>query len=226
MRFFRLIPIIMILLPLASGLQAQNQDLQLWISAGTRVDLTPKIRLSVEEEARYFDNISRLDKLNSDLTLDYKLSDSFSLGVLYRLISNRNANGYYNLDHRFDLHLGYQHSYRAWNFEADLKGQKTFDQFSGLNDKYLPDNYIRIKGEISRLLINRKTEPYVNLEVWYYMPQGKKDFLDQYRLTLGIKHKLDKQNRLNVFYRIQQEVQVADPLFAHILGTGYTFVWN
>jgi hypothetical protein len=221
-------PIVALLLGfmLAPGLRAQQQDLQMWVSAGFRADLSDKIRVSIEEEARYFENISRLDKLNSDLTLDYKLSNSVSIGVLYRLISNRNASGYYNLDHRFNLHLEYDRSVRAWTFGAQIKAEKTFDQFSGLNDKYLPNNYIRIKGEISRLMVDRKTEPYVNLEFWYKLPQGQTAFVDQYRLTMGLKYKADKNNRLNLFYRIQQEIQVKDPLFAHVLGAGYTFVWN
>jgi len=211
---------------LALSGQAQQQDLQMWVSAGFRADLSRKIRFSIEEEARYFENISRLDKLNSDLTLDYELTNSLSCGVLYRLISNRNANGYYDLDHRFNLHLEYQHSVRAWSFGAELKAQKTFDQFSGLTDRFLPENYIRVKGELSRLLIDRKSEPFVSLELWYYLPQGQNAFIDQYRLTAGLKYKVDKTNRLSVFYRIQQEIQVKDPLFAHILGAGYTFVWN
>lgn len=219
-----LIALIFLLAPVS--LAGQHQDLQMWTSLGLRLDLSQKFRIGLEEEIRYFDNISRLDKINSEVTLDYQFAGDFSAGLMYRLISNRNARGYYSNDHRFDVHVEYQKGYGPWSWAAQLALQKTYDAFNRSRDWQLPENYTRIEGEIARELKNKNTEPYINLELWYLMPQGRPDFIDQYRLTIGIKHRVNKINRWNFYYRIQQEIQVSDPLFAHIIGIGYTYVWK
>jgi hypothetical protein len=207
-------------------LWSQHQDIQLWSSIGIRTDLTPKLRLSLEEEARYFDQLSRLDKLNTDLSLDYQLTPSISVGTLYRLIANRDANGYFDMKHRFDVSAEFQKKVSAWTFAVQATAQKTYPEFNHSRDWYVAEDYLRAEGEIAHELKNKKTEPYVNLELWYLMPQGQPSFIDQYRLTFGIKHKVNKISRWNFYYRIQQEIQVADPLLAHIIGIGYTYVWK
>ncbi|MFH0761540.1 MAG: DUF2490 domain-containing protein [Bacteroidota bacterium] len=216
-----------ILLMIASvPVMGQYQDLQLWSSVWIRADITPKLRVGLEEEARFFENISLLDKLNSDLTVDYEIFDRIRIGLLYRLITNREKEGDYTLKQRFGVSLGAEKLKGPWKLGAIVKFQTTYDEFYHSDDWYLPKNYFRVEGEISRLLNRNRTEPYATLEWWYFMPQGQQAFFDQYRLTLGVKHKLAKDHRINVYYRIQQEIRVKDPLFAHILGIGYLFTWR
>jgi hypothetical protein len=216
------IPLMLTSLPVIG----QYQDLQLWSSAGIRAIITPKLRITLEEEARFFENISLLDKLNSDLTVDYELFNGVRVGMLYRLITNRDDDGSYTLKHRFSPFFGIEKQKGPWKLGATVKFQKTYDEFYHSDDWYLPKNYFRVEGEISRPLNSNRTEPYATLEWWFKMPQGQQAFFDQYRLTLGVKHKLAKDQRISVYYRIQQEIQVADPLFAHIIGVGYLFTWR
>ncbi len=226
MRFIAFVLLLVTAALTPARIWAQHQDVQLWSSIGIRTDLTPKLRVSLEEEARYFDHLSRLDKLNTDLSLDYQLTQSISVGTLYRLIANRDAGGYFEMRHRFDVSVEFQKKVSDWTFGAQATAQKTYPEFNHSRDWYVAENYLRAEGEISRELKKTKTEPYVNLEFWYLLPQGKQAFIDQYRLTFGVKHRIKKINRLNFYYRIQQEIQVSDPLFAHIFGIGYTYIWN
>jgi len=222
----RLIYLFILLMIVSMPVAGQYQDLQLWSSVGIRTDITPKLRIGIEEEARFFENISLLDKLNSDLTVDYEIFDGVRVGLLYRLITNRQKDSDYELKHRFSASLAAEKQTGPWKLGVNLKLQKTYDEFLHSDDWYLPKNYFRVEGEVSRPLNRNRTEPYATLEWWYYLPQGQQAFFDQYRLTLGVKHKLAKDHRINVYYRIQQEIQVEDPLFAHVLGIGYLFTWH
>jgi len=226
MRQRRLFYLFILLMIASMPVAGQYQDLQLWSSVGIRTNITPKLRIGIEEEARFFENISLLDKLNSDLTVDYELFDGVRVGLLYRLIVNREKDGDYELKHRFSASLAAEKQKGPWKLGVNLKFQKTYDEFFHSDDWYLPKNYLRVEGEISRPLNMNRAEPYATLEWWYYLPQGQQAFFDQYRLTLGVKHKLAKDHRINVYYRIQQEIQVEDPLFAHVLGIGYLFTWR
>jgi len=214
---------IIILLVLNGTAYGQYQDARLWVSLSIRYDPGKKWKIALEEEARFFENISRLDKLNTELDLNYQISKLLDGGVLYRFISNTNSGPDFEFNHRIGAYLGVQKKYAGWAVTFKTAFQKTYPQFRRSDEWYLPENYVRAFAEVSRELKNRKSEPYTNIEFWYRIPAGEQAFVDQYRYTIGIKHKLNKSSRLDFYYRIQHEMQVKDPLTAHILGVGYRF---
>jgi len=215
---------IFILLILSAAGYGQYQDARLWASLSIRYEPNKKWKISLEEEARFFDNISRLNNINSELTIDYQISKLFNGGILYRFISNQNTGGNFDFNHRFGVYLGVQKKYGDWSCSIKTAFQKTYPEYVHSREWYIPENYVRVLAEVSRDLKNKKTEPYANIEFWYRIQTGDQAFVDQYRFTIGIKHKLNKINRLDFYYRIQQELQVKNPLTAHIIGVGYRFI--
>jgi len=215
--------LIILLFSLAAVAYGQNQDLRLWTSLSMRYEGIKKLKITLEEEARFFENISSLDKLNTEFTVSYKISKVFDAGLLYRLISNHKPGGSFSFDQRFGLFLEAQKKYAGWSFSCKGSFQKTFMEVMHAEHWETAENYLRPLAEISKELKNKNTEPYVNIEFWYRLKPGDQAFIDQYRFTAGIKHKLNKSNRLDFFYRLQQEVQVNNPLTAHIIGIGYRY---
>jgi hypothetical protein len=215
---------ILLLLILSATAFGQYQDAGLWAGIMVRYEPNKKWKISLEEEARFFENISRLDKINSELTINYQISKLFDVGILYRLISNQISDGNFDFNHRFGTYLAVQKKYAGWTCSFSTAFQKTYPGFLTSREWYVPENYVRPLAEVSRVLKNKKTEPYANIEFWYRVATGEQAFIDQYRFTIGIKHKLNKSNRLDFFYKIQQELQVKDPLTAHIFGVGYRFI--
>lgn len=214
---------ILLLLFVGSASYGQYQDARLWASLSVRYDPGKKWKISLEEEARIYENISRLDKLNTELDINYQITRFLDGGVLYRLISKNPATDQLYFNHRFGVYLGASTQYSNWNFSCKTSFQKTYPEFRHSREWYIPVNYVRLMAEISRNLKKKKTETYINIEFLYRTPAGKQAFVDQYRFTAGIKHKLNKRNRVDIFYRLQQEIQVNDPLTGHILGVGYRY---
>lgn len=214
---------IVILLILSLTAYGQNYDARMWTGLSIRYSPSKNWKITLEEEARFHNNISMLDKLNTELTINYQINKIFDGGILYRLISNKNPGGGFDFNHRFAAYLGAQKNYGRWTCTFSTAFQKTYAEFRHTDEWYKPESYVRPLAEISRQLKNKKTEPYTNIEFWYRVSGGGLAFVDQYRFTLGIKHKLNKSNRLNLFYLFQKEIQVKDPLVAHILGVGYRF---
>jgi hypothetical protein len=215
---------IIFLLILSSAAYSQYQDARLWTSLSIRYDPGKKWKLSLEEEARFIDNVGRLEKLNTELTVDYQISKLLSAGILYRLISLRNSGGDFKFNNRFAGYLNIQKKFGGWTCSVKAAYQITYPEFFHSREWYLPERYIRPLAEISRELKNKNTEPYTNIEFWYGISPGKQAIIDQYRFTIGVKHKLSKTSRLDFFYRIQQELQVKNRLTAHIIGVGYRFM--
>jgi hypothetical protein len=204
--------------------RAQFQDLQLWADFTVRYDVNSKLRISLEEELRYFENISRLDKFNSELLALYRFNRTFDAGIFYRLITNRNPEGYYYLRHRFGMVAQATRDYGPWEFRIRLQGQSTYPDFFRSENWQVPENYLRLKFSTSRETRSKKIIPFTDIEFWYAFRTGQSDIIDKYRLTAGIDIRQDIRNRWSVFYRLNQELQVNNPLTAHILGIGYTWI--
>lgn len=214
---------VLFLFILGTAVYGQYQDARLWTGFSVRYQPAKKWKITLEEEARFFNNISRLDKLNTELTIDYQINKLIDAGFFYRLISKKNPGGGFEFSHRFAAFLGIQQNFGGWTCSFKTSFQKTYPGFRRTEEWYLPENYVRPMAEVSRELKNKKTEPYTNIEFWYRVSGGDQAFIDQYRYTAGIKHKLSKRNRVDLFYRFQKKIQVRNPLAAHIIGIGYRF---
>jgi hypothetical protein len=208
---------------LGAAASGQYQDAQLWTGISVRYSPWKKWKVNLDEEARFSENLNRLNKINSELTVSYQINKIIDGGLLYKLIASHQPGGNFSLNHRFGAFLVAQKKFLGWSGTIRTSFQKTYPEFLHSSDWYDADNYVRILAELSRELKNKKTEPYTNIEFWYRLTSGEKAFIDQYRFTAGIKHKLNKRNRLDFFFRIQQELQVKDPLTAYVLGVGYGF---
>jgi len=214
---------IIILLILGTAGYGQQRDARLWAGLSVRYEPAKKWKLSLEEELRFYENVSRLEKSNTELDVNYQITKLVDGGLLFRLISSPDSRGSFDFNFRFSGYLGIQKKIAGWTGSLKSSYQKTYPEFQHSDAWYLPENYIRVLAEVSRGLKNKKTEPYTNIELWYRLRAAEPDFIDQYRFTVGIKHKLNKTNRLDFFYRLQHEMQVKNPLTAHIVGVGYRY---
>jgi len=97
--------LLFVLLLLCLDVQAQHQDARFWTSLSVRYDVSKKWRITLEEETRFYENMSRFDKLNSELTGKYQITKLLDAGILYRLITNNNSRREIELNNRFGFFL-------------------------------------------------------------------------------------------------------------------------
>ncbi len=214
---------ILVLLLAGLSAHAQYSDARLWAGASVRWNATKKLRFTLEEEVRLFGNISRLDKLNTEITAGYRFGGLLEIGLLYRLIASYEPLGYFSTGHRLAVYLGLEENIYGWDCSVKGSFQETFGAPYRSENWELPEKYVRMEAEIAHVLFTKKTEPFVNLELWCRVATGDPAFIDQYRLTAGVQYKLNKRNRVDLFYRLQQELQVNNPLTGHIIGAGYRY---
>jgi len=211
-----------ILVPLLS--LGQQQDLQLWTRTSLKYDLNKKSRIYIEEELRFKNNIRHLSKLHTELGWRQKLSKQWKISGYYRLTNLRDSKGYFENRHRLSLQATWQPPVNILNFWISPRLQYTWHDFSRSPDWRIPEKYFRCEAGVSKKSINGKFEPHADVEAWYALRTGTVNIIDQYRLTLGLEYKIDRNRRWDFFYRYQQEIQVNDPLTAYIVGVAYTYL--
>jgi hypothetical protein len=83
---------------------AQQQDEQLWLQVNTNVPLTDKLRLTLEQIARFSDRQRGLFQTEFGGILGYKVADNVEIGMGYRRVGAHNGNSGAH-EHRLRQHV-------------------------------------------------------------------------------------------------------------------------
>lgn len=80
------------MLSIAAPARAQQQDEQLWLQINTNVPVTERVRLTLEQIARFSDRQEGLYQTEFGALLSYRIADRIDLGVGYRKVGAHNGN--------------------------------------------------------------------------------------------------------------------------------------
>lgn len=215
--------IIFLLMPIFISAQESNvtSDLELWSSLGIEKKLGNKWKLSFEEEFRFTQDISRFDIYLSDLGVNYKLNKNFSLGANYRFYSNKDKDGDFNNAHRLSAKLNCGFKIERFKLDYRLQFQnKDEDFFKGSsNAVYNLRNRLTATYNIK----GTKLEPYVQTELFSRFEKDEEAYFNKVRWTIGLNYSLSKKSDVNIFYRLNNELNQDFNKDTYIIGVGYTF---
>ena len=201
---------LLLLLPFC--LTAQEQDFQLW--SKLELDYRPhkKVVMGLSEGFRVRENASLPTKSFTNFSLTYRHNKRLRLAGGYRFIQTFDLGQSLHLRHRYyiDAVLRLKKKRWQWAYRARLQHQL------GVNHQ---ESYHR--GRLSLSYNVRKTPlaPFASVEGFYDLANT----LDKMRYTAGLSYPLHKKLEANIYYRIQKELQVANPSDYYILGIALTY---
>ncbi|MFH1320172.1 MAG: DUF2490 domain-containing protein [Bacteroidota bacterium] len=191
-------------------------DAELWSSVIINKKITSKLNGSFEEQLRLNDNISSVKNFFSDIGLSYMFNKYIRLATNYRYIQRRRDDRTYGTRHRFygDLRFRFKTKPFIFYYRTRLQTQQSITG-SGI----IRDNYSRNSLTL-KLDLDKKIAPYIATELYYYL--NCQEF-NKVRYTLGIDLNLKKRNDVGIFYRIQREFNVNNPIHSYIIGINYSY---
>lgn len=201
---------------------AQQSDFQFWPQVQIGCSLSDRFKLSLEEQVRFRENVSQVKKELTDVGITFKINKALRIGVSYRLelaYKNRDESAWRNGlfgDILFRQKLDrFQFDYRCRFQSAKIE---SLSEVSSLNQWMINRHKASFQYDIKGIPLI----PFIEAEI--FVPFSKEDplMIDEYRLWAGLAYGLNKRNEISLKFGIQQEVNVADPLRAYILGLGYS----
>lgn len=106
---------------------------------------------------------------------------------------------------------GYHPVFDAWDEEPEVM----------IDDKKAKsDHKLRSRLQISYDIKKCSFEPYVEVELYNQLDNAFA--YDKIRYTVGTEYKINKENKLKLFYRYQDYADI-DEVSGHVLGLGYAF---
>jgi len=197
-------------------------DLEQWTSIGISKKLNDHWKLSLDQEFRFTNDISRFDTYLTDLGVDYKINKHFTVGANYRFYQNKNSEGLFQIQHRWNTDFQYKQKIDRFTLAYRLRFQnKDEDFFTSESNNNLYN--LRNKFSVDYNIKKFKFDPFFSAEIYRQIEDINTTQLSKLRWTLGLEYSLKNFGDLELFYRIDNELNQSYNKDTYIIGLGYKF---
>lgn len=224
---------LLLLAPLFVSAQIREWDFNTWTSISLTKKIEKKWDLTLNAQARFYQNSSRLDETFIDLGSSYALAKHVKLSGNYRFgMSNVNptTTGF----NRFYFDLEWEKP-NKFLFKTKRLSISTRSRFQGeystkLLESQLPKYYIRQKFIVKYTIRGIPIDPYIGAEVFLRVRDATYAFgtdprpvsyFDKTRLIVGADWNLSKKHKIGVHYTYQHLLNNNER--AAILGVEYRY---
>lgn len=202
--------------------RAQVKDAGLWTSLSIEAKLVKKLSLNVSQEYRFNENVTELGTWISEAGLEYKLNKHVKASVNYRYTMKRQTNNLYSPRHRLFIDVKAEKKIKPFIFQFRTRFQQEYADIGRASDGGFAGYYSRNKFNL-KFDLDRKWEPYFSVELFSPLHRDQPFVFDDIRYSAGFEFALSKHHKLDLYYMIQKEMNVNDPVTDFIGGIGYQF---
>lgn len=180
--------------------------------------LNPRWRLALAETMRFNENATQLNQLYTSFSTSYRLSKTFSFRGTYRFEQKFNYDETIDLRHRLQVDVLIRFQLEKLRIELQERFQIRYRNILREENWNIPKIYFR-PGINLEYDLNSKFTPYVSGEVYL----NQKGFIDNLRFVVGGGYDFNKHHSIKLYYLIDKEIQVKNPLTFFIIGTAYKY---
>lgn len=209
---------------LCFNVQGQTEDFQSWNSLSVKKKINKKFTLYGEQEMRFRNNASILDKSVTELGGAYSINKYVKLKTTYRLTYNNDMEDGVYFDNRLYFDLVLKKKFDRFKFSFRERYQQNFavendDEFSYYNFRYL-----RHQLSLEYNLPKTSIEPFCAAELYQSLNNPIQNGIDKQRYTLGVLFPINKSIAFKIYYRFQKNAKLyTKEKNDYILGLGVKF---
>ena len=202
---------------------SQVNDAGLWMSAGFEKQIHKKLSVFVEQDLRMNENISEAGTIFTDLGGQYKLVKNLSFSVSYKFMLKRRVDDRYSKRHRYMLDLAYRYKFRKFMLTLRERLENQYQDYYSRPEGPVPECSVRSKLTV-KYHLKKRIEPFAYAELFYLMNTKKGKIINTERFSAGFNYKLTRTSSLDVYYLINKELNVKDPITDFVMGLGYSYI--
>jgi hypothetical protein len=218
--------LLLLIIPVPDALPQRQPDMGMWNTFSMEKAITKNYSISIDEEVRLRDNITRLNLLYTNVCFNYKPAKGLKIGLAYRSIQKHIEGLDFSFRHRIMLDISYKYkindivlAYRS-RFQSEVKNYYSSEMGQ------IPEWFWRNKFDVKYNF--KKLDPYIGTELRYQFTDSRNPYLNygwhRYRTYIGVDYNINDKNSIGIYYLIQREFNVSNPEYIYILGLQYSVV--
>ena len=200
----------------------RSTDFGAILSAKYESGLVGKLAIEVEDELRFDHNCTQLDRWLNSVALEYPfLHNRMHVGITGGAIRRYNDKGYYENRGRLGLDVNYAETYRRFKFSYRSRLMATFRDESVNDYRVNPKLYWRNRLQVSYQRPNSRFKYGLSAELFWLTNDPKNRIVDNLRTVATVEYRLTRQHYLAAFARMDNDLQVKEPVDRFYLGLTY-----
>jgi len=210
--------VIFTLLMVPYGL-AQQHDFRFWTSAGVGLEVFKDVSLLVQEEVRFKENCTQMDRQMNDLGINVKINKYFRTSLFYRIEADWKTADDYVWRHGLHADLLIRYKTSRFQFGYRSRFQSARIEFNKKEDRMLASMINRHKFKVDYNIKSLPLSPFAEGELFYQMNRNRYDLTD-YRAWIGLEYTPGKIHEFSIKYGFDRER--LDPVTSYIVALNYT----
>lgn len=195
---------------------------QLWSDVSVSKKVSKKLNLSLGLTNRLGEY--GLTTVFSQFSVKYSPTNWLRPSIDYRLISSRDNNGNYLINHRINSNIQFSKDVKRFNFQLRLRYQYSFSKLTQSNYDPEFDLAYRIKPSISYDINNCILSPLISVD-YFYSPINSAlgNRFTRARYFIGTTFEMTGPHELTIGYIYDKQINLPDPLQRHIASITYNY---
>ena len=207
----------------ASKSFSQEEDAGLWTSIDISKKLSNGYTVSISEELRFNENVTELGTAFIEIGISHKIFKHLTGSIAYRFIQAKRMDDSYSIRHRLFIDLAYRIKYKKVIFTLRERLQSQVKDVQSSDAGFSPQ-YTSLRSKLTvKYDTDKKYTPWLACEMFYQLSNPEGNEIDNMRYSLGVDYKFNKKNSMSLFYLINEEVNLNNPLTSYIIGVNYSY---
>lgn len=198
------------------------RDSGIWAQVAVEREFNKKWEISLTQQFRFFDNVSKLNKLVSDFGCSYKINKQFKLAGGFRYLYDRKKDYTFTHDLRVNFDLLYEIKLSSkLDLEYRVRFQNSYTDLFTRFDQHREKSNIRNRIKLS-YQTNENHTFYFSSELFRQYVAYRKPYFNDLRLSLGDQMNL-KKGKFDFSFCVEHQLNDEHPLNFFFVRLGYTF---
>jgi hypothetical protein len=201
--------------------RAQQKDFQCWTSAQIGLAATKNLSVHLEEEVRFKENCTQINKQINDLGISIKLNKYIKTSLYYRVMANWKTPDDHEWRQGFfaDLAVKYGTGRLTMGYRARFQSDRI--ELNENEDRLFGKVVNRHKVSVEYNVRNLPLTPFAEGELFFLL-QNHQNNMSNYRAWLGLTYAAGKNHKFSIKYGMDREVMTKDPLTSYIIAVNYS----
>jgi hypothetical protein len=211
---------ILLLFPALSWGQ-NNTVFQLWNEVGVSYKMDKKQSLGLDFSSRF--DANGINTFFPQFSYRYKINKNILPSIDYRLISDRNTSGNFELKHRINANLQFSHDIDQLELDFRLRYQYSRTRFvENIEPEF--GAALRYKTSIAYAIKKSDLKPKVSIEFFTGPMEGQMGYhLNRIRWNFGLSYDLKGPHSIQIAYLYDQRINSPGKLNRAILNLSYGY---
>jgi len=204
------------------GLQGQQKDFQSWWEFSIDKGFDNGIDLSGEIEQRFKNNSLQYDRSLVTVAGEYDIKKYLEVAAGFRAFLDSDRELQLNAKYRVHMDVTGSHSLSRYDLSLRARFQYGFEDifdpaYSGGN------NFVnRYRLKVANHIFGTRFGWFATVESWHLLSDQPNRLFYKMRYSAGVEYALNFKSEFTVRYILEDELNVANPLQAHILVFGFS----